>query len=242
MISSRDFLRGKSAVIFDFDGTLGDTIDLWNRIDVVLAEELGYPGLDPRECHAFREAGLRRHKNEENPYRCYCGELGKKIGCKLSAEEVHARRYQISRRMLREDVRLRQGAAATLKRIKNLGLRMAVATTTRRANIEIYCRQNQNILNEIQLDEVFEYFVCAEDVRNIKPDPECYFRAMEYLGLPREKIFAVEDSLSGVEAATRAGLVCIGIREENSVPDAEEIKARTALYFDDYAAFLSWLG
>lgn len=65
MISSRDFLRGKSAVIFDFDGTLGDTIDLWNRIDVVLAEELGYPGLDPRECHAFREAELRRHKNEE---------------------------------------------------------------------------------------------------------------------------------------------------------------------------------
>ena len=94
----------------------------------MLAEELGYPGLDPRECHAFREAELRRHKNEENPYRCYCGELGKKIGCKLSAEEVHARRYQISRRMLREDVRLRQGAAATLKRIKNLGLRMAVAT------------------------------------------------------------------------------------------------------------------
>ena len=80
MISSRDFLRGKSAVIFDFDGTLGDTIDLWNRIDVVLAEDLGYPGLDPRECHAFREAELRRHKNEENPYRCYCGELGKKIG------------------------------------------------------------------------------------------------------------------------------------------------------------------
>lgn len=242
MISSRDFLRGKSAVIFDFDGTLGDTIDLWNRVDVVLAEELGYPGLDPRECHAFREAELRRHKNEENPYRCYCGELGKKIGCELSAEEIHTRRYQISRRMLREDVRLRQGAAATLKRIKNLGLRMAVATTTRRANIEIYCRQNQNILNEIQLDEVFEYFVCAEDVRNIKPDPECYIRAMEYLGLPREKIFAVEDSLSGVEAATRAGLVCIGIREENSVPDAEEIRARTAFYFDDYAAFLSWLG
>lgn len=90
--------------------------------------------------------------------------------------------------MLREDVRLRQGVAATLKRIKNLGLRMAVATTTRRANIEIYCRQNQNILNEIQLDEVFEYFVCAEDVRNIKPDPECYFRAMEYLGLPREDL------------------------------------------------------
>lgn len=136
MISSRDFLRGKSAVIFDFDGTLGDTIDLWNRVDVVLAGELGSPGLDPRECHAFREAALRRYKNEENPYRCYCGELGKKIGCELSAEEIHTRRYQISRRMLREDVRLRQGAAATLKRIKNLGLRMAVATTTRRANIE----------------------------------------------------------------------------------------------------------
>ena len=52
MISSRDFLRGKSAAIFDFDGTLGDTIDLWNKVDVELATELGYPGLDSRECHA----------------------------------------------------------------------------------------------------------------------------------------------------------------------------------------------
>lgn len=41
MISSRDFLRGKSAAIFDFDGTLGDTIDLWNKVDVELATELG---------------------------------------------------------------------------------------------------------------------------------------------------------------------------------------------------------
>ncbi len=242
MISSRDFLRGKSAAIFDFDGTLGDTIDLWNKVDVELATELGYPGLDSRECHAFREAALRRYKNQENPYRCYCGDFAKRIGCSLSAEEVHVRRYRISRRMLREDVRLREGAAAALKRIKSLGLRMALATTTRRANIEIYCRQNQNILDEIHLDEVFEHFVCAEDVRNIKPDPECYLKAIDYLGLPAEAIFAVEDTLSGVEAAVRAGLVCIGIREENSVPDAEEIKARTAIYFDDYAAFLAWLG
>ena len=72
--------------------------------------------------------------------------------------------------------------------------------------------------------------------------PECYLKAIDYLGLPAEAIFAVEDTLSGVEAAVRAGLVCIGIREENSVPDAEEIKARTAIYFDDYAAFLAWLG
>lgn len=242
MISSLDFLKGKTAVVFDFDGTLADTIGLWNEVDVRLAAELGVPDADPNELHAFREQALRRYRNAENPYRSYCGDFGKKIGSPLSAEEIHARRFQISRRILKEDVRLRPCAASVLKRLKAGGLRLAVATTTRKANIEIYCHINERIRREIHLAEVFEGFVCAEDVSHIKPDPECYRKAMELLGIEPHQGFVVEDTLAGVEAARAAGLECIGIQERHSLQQAEAIKALTTCYFDDHAAFLNWLG
>ena len=241
MIDARDFLRGKKAVVFDFDGTLGDTLGLWNDVDVRLARELGYPDIDPQECHAFREEALRRHRNEENPYRAYCGDLVQKLGSTLTAAEIHARRFQISRRVLDEEVRLQPGAAAFLKRLRAMGFAMAVATTTRRANIEIYSRTNKAIRSEIHLEEVFEGFVCAEDVDHIKPDPECYVKALSLLGVAAHETFAVEDTVAGVQAARGAGLAVIGMAEPHSAADADTIRAMTDLYFEDYAAFSAWL-
>lgn len=241
MISSRDFLDGKLAAVFDFDGTLADTIGLWNEVDVCLAAELGVPNADPVQLHVFREEALRRYKTEENPYRCYCGDFGQKFGSTMSAEQIHARRFQISRRILKEDVRLRPGAASVLRCLRQRGFRLAVATTTRRANIEIYCNDNERIRKEIHLADVFEGFVCAEDVANIKPDPECYRKALALLRIEPQQGFAVEDTLAGVEAARAAGLECIGIREPHSERDAEKIKTLTVCYFDTHEALLNWL-
>lgn len=241
MISAKAFLSGKKAAVFDFDGTLADTIGLWNMVDVKLAQELGAANADPEALHAFREQSLARHRKEENPYQSYCADFGKWIGSLLTGKEIHARRYSISRRMLREKVSLRSGAAQTLLRLKAMGLRLAVATTTRRANIEIYCTGNERIRREIHLADVFECFVCAEDVRCIKPDPECYCTALKRLGVNPNEAFAVEDTLAGVQAARGAGLECIGIYEPHSAAFAAEIKARTACYFQSYADFLRWL-
>lgn len=122
-----------------------------------------------------------------------------------------------------------------------MGFAMAVATTTRRANIEIYSRTNKAIRSEIHLEEVFEGFVCAEDVDHIKPDPECYVKALSLLGVAAHETFAVEDTVAGVQAARGAGLAVIGMAEPHSAADADTIRAMTDLYFEDYAAFSAWL-
>ena len=242
MISARDFLRGKTAAVFDFDGTLADTLGIWNAVDVQLAAELGHPNADPEAWHAFREESLRRHRDEENPFRSYCGDFGAKLGSSLTAAEIHQRRFTISRRLLKNDVQLQPNAAEALKSLKALGLRLAVATTTRRANIEIYCNTNEGIRREIHLADVFEGLICAEDVERIKPDPECYVKALALLGVTPERAFAVEDTVAGLEAARAAGLKCLAMREPHSAEDAERIRSLSEVYFDDYAAFLKWFG
>ena len=98
-----EILKNKKAVIFDLDGTIVDSLDVWNRVDVLLAQALGCKSPDAQVLHRLREQALERFKSDPQPYVRFCGEFGKFFGSKLSAEEVHALRYQISRKDLKID-------------------------------------------------------------------------------------------------------------------------------------------
>ena len=174
-----EILKNKKAVIFDLDGTIVDSLDVWNRVDVLLAQALGCKSPDAQVLHRLREQALERFKSDPQPYVRFCGEFGKFFGSKLSAEEVHALRYQISRKVLKSDVRLREGADVVIKKFASLGMKLAIATTTRRANIDIYSDVNEAIRQKIHLREYFDVVITMEDVSQIKPDPECYVKALE---------------------------------------------------------------
>ncbi|WP_094228294.1 HAD family hydrolase [Methanolobus psychrotolerans] len=58
---------------------------------------------------------------------------------------------------------------------------------------------------------IFDAIVSGEDVKNGKPDPEPYNRAVEMLGLDKDNCFVVENAPLGVKAAKNAGLFCIGV-------------------------------
>ena len=79
-------LQNKKAVIFDLDGTIVDSLGVWNRVDVLLAQELGCSNPDAEALHRLREDALERYKSAAQPYTCFCGEFGKFFGSSLSAE------------------------------------------------------------------------------------------------------------------------------------------------------------
>ena len=86
----------------------------------------------------LREDALVRHALEPNPYVGFCADLAAFCGSPLPGEEVHRERYHISRALLKSDVRLKPGAAAFVKTLSERGFKLAVATTTKRANIDIF--------------------------------------------------------------------------------------------------------
>ena len=76
------------------------------------------------------------------------------------------------------------------------------------------------VVNSIGFD-AFDVIVSGDEVEFGKPHPEAYLKAAELLGVEPGQCVALEDSLTGLTSAERAGTVAIGIPNVTAIPEAE---------------------
>ena len=97
---------------------------------------------------------------------------------------------------------LRDGVADLIERAAAAGLRLAIATTTSRPNVDALTACCWGKTPE----DIFEVVATGEQVKAKKPAPDLFELALTGLGLPAEDCLAFEDSRNGVLSATGAGL------------------------------------
>ncbi|WP_372887815.1 HAD-IA family hydrolase [Shimia sp.] len=97
---------------------------------------------------------------------------------------------------------LRPGVAEMVGAGRRAGLKLAIATTTNRPNVETLCRSCWGK----PAYEIFDHIAAGDMVQAKKPAPDVYLLALTQLGLPQEKCLAIEDSRNGVLSARGAGL------------------------------------
>ncbi|MBQ3811327.1 MAG: HAD family phosphatase [Kiritimatiellae bacterium] len=229
-----DPFAGRDLVVFDLDGTLIDSIGIWNEVDRRLRDNLALPPRGEADISAFRESSLRRHSAAANPYLEYCRILGAEAGSPLSPEEILRLRYALGEDLLENEVDYKPGADRLVRRLHARGVRLAIASTTRRPNLEIYIARNENIRTKAPLDDFFDPILVRDDVREGKPNPEVYLRVLEATGVPTDRALAVEDALSGVEAARAAGLGVVAVRDRHAEPDRAAIDSLVLRTFDSF--------
>ena len=237
-------LQGKKVVIFDMDGTLIDSIGLWNEIDRKLIVQLG--GTPPAEerIQANRDEQLTRLRTSPSPYVDYCGSLRDMyatIAPLPSDDEVMRIRYGIAQESLLT-VDYKKDAESVLKYLKNRGFTLVLASTTGRVNITIYSTKNQNLVSKAPLGEIFDLMLTREDVQTIKPDPEVYLAVMRHFAASPEECLIFEDSLIGIEAANRANIPVVAMYDRYSDKDREAINRLSQYQFADFAAVLHAFG
>lgn len=234
-------LEGKKYLLFDMDGTLIDSVGMWNEVDRLFIKALGGKS-DNVDVQKTRDSKLREYKASDDPYREYCGYIGKKYGSSLSPEELVKLRYSISLELTENTVDYKPYADRFLHVLKKRGYTLAIVSTTKRSNMEVYRNKNVKIMSKAPIDEIFSAVYTREDAKEIKPSPEIYVKVLRELGAKAEECLIFEDSIVGVEAANSAGIDAVAVYDKYSENDSEEIISRVKMYFKDYKEALRAIG
>ncbi len=231
----------RKCIIFDLDGTLIDSLGIWSQVDQALIEERSSEHVKVTEEAAYemRAEAMRRYGEGSDAYLKFCADLKAKFGMPGTPEEIHARRYDIAQTFLRTRVDYRPDADKVLEALKRAGLKLALATTTRRRNVDTYSRENENLRAKAPLDAFFDMIVTRDDVKATKPDPEAHLMILEKLGLAPEECLVVEDAAPGMIAARAAGIDSIVISERHAEGEREKLDALAVARFEDHAAILA---
>ncbi|AJY77020.1 HAD family hydrolase [Paenibacillus beijingensis] len=180
------------AIIFDFDGTIIDTETAWyvafreayKKHEVDLSLEM-YSGCIGTSLHKF------------NPYEYLMTDLNLPID-----RDEFRKAVQLHHSQLMEVEEMRPGVLEYLQSAKQSGLKIGLASSSPLEWVEKYLKQLG----------IYDYFDCirtADDVQNVKPDPELYLQTLKGLGVKADEAIAIEDSPNGAKAAEAAGIPCV---------------------------------
>lgn len=180
------------AVIFDMDGVLLDTEKVCRITWKLAAEEYGIKNID----EAFYKCVGTNRTDTELILKDY---LPENLAPETFREKTSEFFYKIERE---QGLDLKPYVKECLTRLKNKGIRLAVASSTRGESVR---RQLKNA----GIIDFFETLTTGDLVEHSKPDPDIYLKAASSLNLKVSECIAVEDSPNGVRAAAAAGIKCV---------------------------------
>ncbi len=177
------------AIIFDFDGTIIDTETAWY---VAFRDAYRKHGVDLTLETYSQCIGTSLHTF--NPYEYLITELKLPIDRDAFRKEIQERHSSLMKKE-----RMRAGVLEFLDMAKEAGLSIGLASSSSRDWVDKY-------LQQLNISHFFECIRTADDVRNVKPDPELYIQALQCLGVQPQEAIAIEDSPNGAKAAAGAGM------------------------------------
>jgi HAD superfamily hydrolase (TIGR01509 family) len=192
------------AVVFDLDGVLLDTEELWDEARRQVAEERGGHWRDDAQ-----RAMMGMSSREWSQY------MHDVIGVPDPPEQINAEVVRRLEALYRERLPLIPGA---LEAVRRLGERwpLAIASSSNRPLIDLF-------LELTETADLFKVSVSSEEVARGKPAPDVYLEAARRLGAPPSNCAAVEDSENGIRSAAAAGMHVVAIPNAAFPPSDEAL-------------------
>jgi len=194
------------AVVFDLDGVIVDSEQVWDAAREALA----------------RERGGRWHENAQRDmmgmssveWSRYMHDV---IGLEDPPEEISAEVVRRLEAIYREELPLIEGAPEAVARLAERWP-LGVASSSNRQIIDL-------VLELADLDRYFHATVSSEEVPRGKPAPDVYLEAARRLGTDPRKCAAVEDSHNGILSARAAEMRVVAIPNTRYPPGEEALAA-----------------
>jgi HAD superfamily hydrolase (TIGR01509 family) len=195
-----------SGVVFDLDGVIVDTEQVWNEVREQLTADWG-----GRYTPEAQRAMMGMSSTEWSQY------LHEVVGLPQAPDEINA---EVVRRMLERyqvELPLIPGADDAVRRLQDAGFTLAVASSSNRPLIDA-------VLAGAGLASRFAVTVSSEEVARGKPAPDVYLEACRRLGIEPAGCAAIEDSASGLRSAHAAGMRVIALPNQHYPPEPEALR------------------
>ena len=192
------------AVVFDLDGVIVDSEQVWDEVRGELVQEAGLP-FPPEATRAM----LGMSSPEWSRY------LVDVVGLPGTPEQANA---AVVERMIARYAEGPPFIPGALEAVERIGARwpLAIASSSNRELIDL-------VLEAAALGSLVRVAVSSEEVGRGKPAPDVYLEAIGRLGVEPQHAAAVEDSHSGIRSAKAAGLRVVAIPNLHFPPDAESL-------------------
>ncbi|MEP6911036.1 MAG: HAD family phosphatase [Actinomycetota bacterium] len=192
------------AVVFDLDGVLLDTEELWDEARRQIAEERG-----GRWREDAQRAMMGMSSREWSRY------MHDEIGVPDPPEQINDEVVRRLEALYRERLPLIPGAIEAVRRITE-HWPLAIASSSNRPLIELF-------LELTDTAGLFRATVSSEEVARGKPAPDVYLEAARRLEVEAVSCAAVEDSQNGIRSAAAAGMKAIAIPNQVFPPGDEAL-------------------
>ena len=106
------------------------------------------------------------------------------------------------------------GSLEFISELRNAGIKTALGSASRNTPL---------ILERLGIDKLFDAIADGNIVKRAKPDPEVFVTAAKMLGVRSGDCVVFEDAIAGVEAAIKAGMICVGIGSEKVLREAHYV-------------------
>jgi len=201
--------------IFDFDGTISLTHDVWTEVDRVF---LGARGIEvtpdyQRALSALGfEAGARYTIERYNLHE--------------TVEDICDEWYRMGRALYESRVTLRPGVETYIRALQSRGIPCALATVN---DPEVLF-----VCHHIDVRGLFDVLVFSKEVNKPKDSPDIYLEAARRLGVAATQCIVFEDLAIGLRSAHSAGMQTCAVNSCDDVQDIAEVQGSADLWLADW--------
>ncbi len=197
-------------VVFDLDGVLLDSEQVWDGVREELARERGGRWHDQaqRDMMGMSSPEWSRYMHEV-------------VGLSEPPQEISAEVVRRLEELYRERLPALPGAREAVERLA-ARWPLALASSSNRELIDLS-------LELLGVAPLFEATVSSEEVARGKPAPDVYLEAARRLGIEPGRAAAVEDSHNGIRSARAAGMRVLAIPNRHFPPDADALAEADAV-------------
>lgn len=186
------------AILFDLDGVLIDSVNVWFYIYNDTLKHFGIKKISKKKFVSDFGAPI-----EEDIKEYFKGKTVDEV------KKTFWMYFKKRRKLINKDIKLMPNSVDTLKILKNYNMKLGLITNSSKLIA-------MPILNHFRLKSFFKVIVAMEDVKRRKPEPDMILKACRKLKVSPQETILIGDTQNDMVAGKRAGCITIGYKTKGN--------------------------